>query len=145
MMRRTLLFLLFLLSILPATAQISSMPFSKVEIRIDTLTFDSKNNLVTVNKEPRLFFKYRDEEEVCEVRLYASDLSSLSNLKLVPSADFEMLDSMVRFNDEFIQFRVRFLHLSASDYLNFTFSFLPVSKSLMDTSDDCCASFTLDT
>ena len=106
MKKNVFLFLLILASV-QVSAQVTTMPFSKVVLRIDTMTFDSKSNLVTVNKEQRLYFMYDQEEQVCEVRLFVDDPGAVQNLKLLPSADYEMLDSLVRFND-FIQFRVKF-------------------------------------
>ncbi len=128
MMKKPGIAILLCLITFQAIAQLSNMPLTRVEIRVDTLTFDSQKNLVTVNKEPRLYFKYRQEDQVCEVRLFGSDSSVLKSLHLVPSADFELLDSLVLIDHDFIQFRVRFVHLSASDYLNFTFNYQPKGK-----------------
>ena len=69
-----ILFLILLCS-LHAAAQISTMPFSKVELRLDTMIFDSRKNLVILNKEPYLYFNYQTEQQDCEVRLYAGDLT----------------------------------------------------------------------
>lgn len=130
---RTGILISILLYAFQAAAQISSMPFNKVELRVDTLIFDTNKNLVTVNKEQKLYFKYSSEEQDCQVRLYSADFSRMRNLKLMPSADFELLDSLAGFEREYIQFTVRFLNLSSSDFLNFIFTYLPIGKDTVST------------
>ena len=130
---RTGILISILLYAFQAAAQISSMPFNKVELRVDTLIFDTNKNLVTVNKEQKLYFKYSSEEQDCQVRLYSADFSKMRNLKLMPSADFELLDSLAGFEREYIQFTVRFLNLSSSDFLNFIFTYLPIGKDTVST------------
>jgi hypothetical protein len=110
------------------SAQIRDMPFSRVEIRIDTMVFNSVHHLVTINQEQRLYFEYRSEEQVCEIRLFPDRPGELNELQLLPSRDFELLDSLMIFNDQYIRFRVRFLNLSNSDFLHFAFSYVAPGK-----------------
>jgi hypothetical protein len=127
MFRKWIVFVLILKGIV-SYAQLQTMPFSKVEIKSDTLTFSSQKDIVIVNKEPRMYFQYSSEDQVCEIRLYPEDPANLKDLKLLTSSDFELLDSMINFNNEYIHLRVKFTSLSSTDFLNFMFSYIPAGK-----------------
>ena len=127
-MLRTTILLPLLLIAFGSSAQFQSIPFSKVEIKSDTFTFSSRKNVVTINKETRLYFNYSSEEEVCEIRLYPEDPAGLKGLKLLPSVDFELLDSMINLNNEFIRLKVKFVNLSSTNFLDLIFSYIPAGK-----------------
>ncbi|HLF35985.1 MAG TPA: hypothetical protein VI583_17210 [Cyclobacteriaceae bacterium] len=109
-------------------SQLQDLPFSNVELRVDTFVFASRKNLATIGGETRLYFKYQTEVQECDVRLYTSNPETFESLELLPSADFEVIDSILIFNDEYITFKVRFLSLSRSDFLSFKFSHIPPGR-----------------
>jgi hypothetical protein len=70
--------------------------------------------------EDHLFFEYNEEMPAAQVTLKLSDQSEGYAIQLLPSSDYEVLDSLVRFG-EMARFKVRFKGLSGSDFLRFSF------------------------
>ncbi len=103
-------------------SQIPSTIFSKVEVRMDTMMFNTRDNLTVYNGENHLYFHFNEENPVCEVRVYPYRDDLFSRLSLVKSNDYTVLDSMVNINDEYYRFKIRFRNLYNADFLNFTFS-----------------------
>ncbi len=103
-------------------SQIPSTIFSNVEVRMDTMMFNTRDNLAVYNGQNHLYFHFKEENPICEVRVYPYRDDLFSRLKLVKSNDFTVLDSMVNFNDEYYRFKIRFRNLYNADFLNFTFA-----------------------
>lgn len=112
---------MFLLISYVSFAQLPSEIFDKVEIRIDTLVFNSSLHTIMYNGERHLYFEFTDNDPVCEVRIIPRDISITPDLKLIRSSDFDVLDSLINFNDQYLRFRVRFRDLANSSFLRFTF------------------------
>lgn len=94
--------------------------FRLVELRVDTLVFNSNENTIRQNDENNLYFLYDDEDEICEVRLYPKYNVEISSLNLIRSADFDLIDSIVNINNNYYQFKVRFMNLTKSQFLKFS-------------------------
>jgi len=113
--------LLFMTACLTAQVPGESI-FRNVEIHIDSLVFSINRNTVNFNNEKNLYFTYDDENEVAEVVLFPKKNSSFQNLILVPSGDFEMVDSLM-FYDETWRCKIRFRNLTRSQFLKLQFRF----------------------
>lgn len=113
---------LFILLASVSFSQIPSTIFSKVEVRMDTMMFNTRDNLAVFNGENHLYLHFNEENPVCEVRVYPYRDDLFSRLMLVKSNDYTVLDSMVNINDEYYRFKVRFRNLYNTDFLNFTFA-----------------------
>jgi len=113
---------LFILLASVSFSQIPSTIFSKVEVRMDTMMFNTRDNLAVYNGENHLYLHFNEENPVCEVRVYPYRDDLFSRLMLVKSNDYTVLDSMVNINDEYYRFKVRFRNLYNTDFLNFTFA-----------------------
>ena len=113
---KLILSLLFLFSVRLYAQGGAENLFRAIEIHIDTLTFTSNRHVVNYNGEQCLYFIYNDENEVAEFALYP--LSSLRNehLSLLPSGDYEMIDSLQYYNNAW-RFKIRFLGLTRSQFL----------------------------
>ena len=102
-------------------------PFQEVALKIDTSIFTWSKNTVSINEVQQLYFQYEDVDAVVEVELYPHAPASIKQIDLMPSADFTLVDSMLRIENHF-RFKVRFSQLTRSDFLQFTFSVVPVGR-----------------
>lgn len=114
------LFLMF--PVLALQAQLPSEIFDRIEIKIDTLTFNSDDNLIRYQGENNLYFQFEENDPTCEVRLFPYDFKIADSLELIQSKDYDTIDSLINFNNQYLRFRVKFRNLSTVDFLNFTFS-----------------------
>ncbi len=80
-----------------------------------------KNTIKFQGKE-YLAFEYKDEEEVCEVRLYPNEFSRIDSITLLHSGDFDIIDSLISINGEFFRFKTAFRDLNTSNFLKYTFA-----------------------
>ncbi|MBK0402113.1 hypothetical protein I5M27_03900 [Adhaeribacter sp. BT258] len=118
-------FVLSLLALLwlavPAFAQPPVTPsFKEITLKVDTSAYPFSQYTLTFQGEEHLAFLYTRENQVAEVTL-TPVAPNIQSVKLAPSADFTLLDSIVNVNNEYFKFRVRFKNLTASQFLNFTF------------------------
>ncbi len=91
----------------------------EVEVRIDTSVFRlSKNSWQDDAGTRKLIFVYENENEVAEVLLKLNGLPAGGQITLLPSGDFEILDSLYLQGDQH-KFKVRFLNLTQSEFLKF--------------------------
>lgn len=119
---RQLFLLLILFISLPGNAQDISRIFSDVVLRIDTNEFSLANDQVIYQDKSQLAFQFIDQDPVCELSMHAAPGFSFEGLSLVPSGDFELIDSLLKINTETIRFKVRFNDLVNTNYLKFTFT-----------------------
>ncbi|MBN2275749.1 MAG: hypothetical protein JXK95_15575 [Bacteroidales bacterium] len=95
--------------------------FREVEIRIDTSVFSFSKNAVSDDEgNEALAFIYENEDEVAEVSLIPNGPFSPEQIILLPSGDFDILDSLYRVDDQY-KFKVRFRDLTNSGFLKFIF------------------------
>ena len=102
--------------------------FSDIELNIDTNTFFLSEDTVHYKKKKRVFFYFDHNAEVCEVIMTPHDTINIDSIKLLPSGDYDIIDSILFVNDEHYRFKVRFNDLLETDFLKFPF--------LLRTSDD---------
>lgn len=119
-----LLFLLF--GIADISGQVSHLqgivPFSDVKIRVDTLQYAFSKDAIKFRNEHHLPFAYTNEETVAEIRLFVTSesLNTLTQIKILPSADFDQLDSLSYISDGYFRTRLRFKSISDTDFLHLT-------------------------
>jgi hypothetical protein len=97
--------------------------FREVILKTDTLSFSLSKDVIVVQGERQLAFQYFREDEVCEVRLYPHSFENLGKPSLMPSGDYDIIDSIANINQEYFRFKVRFNGLTKTQFLNFNFSF----------------------
>ncbi|MEQ8533749.1 MAG: hypothetical protein RIB86_17985 [Imperialibacter sp.] len=121
----TVVFFLFV-SISSALAQGQSDPrslsyyFSDVEMHVDTMVYSWKKNSQIIQNRRQLPFAYDEENEVAEFYLRFSQIGDSNNLRLAPSKDYELIDSLLVYPG-YARFKVRFRGLTESNFLKFTF------------------------
>jgi hypothetical protein len=104
----------------PASAQVF---FKEIVLKTDTLSFYLSKDQITVQGERHLAFQYFREDEVCEVRLYPHSFDNPGKPSLLPSGDYDIIDSVSNINQEYYRLKVRFNALTKSQFLSFNFSF----------------------
>jgi hypothetical protein len=95
--------------------------FRDAEIRIDTNVYNLTRNNLKFKAEEYLSFEFNDESSVCEVILYPYNAETIDSLVLLESGDWDLIDSLINFNNEYYRFKVEFPDLSASGFPGFTF------------------------
>ncbi len=113
-----------LFAVLPAFSGFAQQVFAPsvfrdVILKIDTSNYLLSTHSVIFNGEPQLAFPYSRESLVTEVILLPE--TKLQEIRLAPSADFSLIDSIVLVNQEYYKLKVRFKNLNAAQFLNFTF------------------------
>ena len=87
---------------------------SKLELKVDTLTFIWPDHKIVHNHQEVLPFSYRDEEEVCEIRVQTTTGSP--EIELIPAAEYELIDSMIQ-REQVYRFKIRFLIIVENNYI----------------------------
>jgi hypothetical protein len=95
--------------------------FREAEIRIDTSTYYLTKNNLRFQTTEYLYFEVKDDPAVCEVILFPNNTGKIDSLELLQSGDWELIDSLINFNNEYWRFKVEFTNLAASVFPVFTF------------------------
>lgn len=95
--------------------------FRETEIKIDTSTYYLTRNSVRFQTAEYLYFEFTDDPAVCEVILYPYNTGTIDSLLLLKSGDWDLIDSLINFNNEYYRFKVEFTNLAASAFPVFTF------------------------
>ncbi|MCB9013628.1 MAG: hypothetical protein H6539_06270 [Bacteroidales bacterium] len=103
--------------------------FKDVILHLDTLSFSMQKNSILSGNEKKLYFEYNSSSEVCEVNLLLSEPSKKGILNLLPSGDFDVIDSLLRTAEGEYQFKVQFHDLSKTEFLKFRFTWNTLSDS----------------
>ncbi len=88
-----------------------------VALTLDTTRYDRQ---LAVAGEPRLYFYYRADDQAAELR--ATPVGSLKRLRLLPSPDFKLQDSLVRGADGSFRATLRFRNLTATPFVRLVFA-----------------------
>ncbi|HLO59856.1 MAG TPA: hypothetical protein VK179_14005 [Bacteroidales bacterium] len=123
--RSLLILTLFIPSLINAQTESPSI-FSTIEIRTDSGVYNSNKNSLMSGGEKLLYFFYREENEIAEITLTPKE--PMTQLHLIPSGDYEIIDSLLLFNNAWHS-KVRFKNLTQSRFLK-----LQVSYSTAETS-----------
>lgn len=102
-----------------STAHAQSIsPFREVELRVDTSIYSWTEDFIVENDQKKLAFRFTEVQPVVEMRIYVSEM--VPGLRLVPSADFRLVDSLLWFGDHY-RFKIQFNNLIETRFpaLNF--------------------------
>jgi hypothetical protein len=116
MNRRFFLALPLLLTSLFIQSQTSY--FDKIELLSDTSTYSSKTDYVVVNGIKKIYFYYSSNNSELEVRAYPKHKTS--RIELIPSRDFEVIDTLLKINN-YLRFKLKFRNLTQSEMLRLSF------------------------
>lgn len=129
-LRAILLFAVLFNALMPLKAQ-NFRPFSdfqKLSLYIDTLVFDTRENIMMFNRRQHLAFEYFSNEQVVRAELHLTGAEK-KRIKLLANGDFDIIDSLQWVNNAYYRFRVRFKSISDAEFLNFTFEFADSTQS----------------
>ncbi len=104
--------------------------FSDIQLRIDTMEYHFIHNSLQVNNQKSLVFKYDADESVSEILLFPHKGAGIRKLRILESADFHIVDSLVNMNQEYYRFKVKFKNLTLSQFLQFTLGIKETADSL---------------
>lgn len=96
--------------------------FKEVVLRIDTLSFSLEEQGMQLGGDLHLPFEYSREENAVELRLTPRNPGYFENrtLRVLPSGDYDILDSVAFVNDEYFRLRVRYNNLSRTELTGLT-------------------------
>ncbi|TAE00944.1 MAG: hypothetical protein EAZ97_04420 [Bacteroidetes bacterium] len=117
------IFLLAVLTIIFAQnifAQRAEDWLKDLELKIDTSVFSWKKDQIRYQNNRFLAFSYQKEEEIVEIRIFTR-FSNIQKISLQPSADYEILDSLIFLEEEYFKTRIKFKNLTKSQFLTFIF------------------------
>jgi hypothetical protein len=89
--------------------------FSEVEIRIDTTVYSYSKSRIKIAGETFIPFEFTKNDPVVELRLYKK-ANSPAAIKLLPSSDYVIQDSLQIINGQYFRARVKFNDLTATDF-----------------------------
>jgi hypothetical protein len=95
--------------------------FRDAVIRIDTSNYYLTKNNLRFQSAEYLYFEFKEEPSVCEIILYPNNAETFDSLVLLESGDYDLIDSLINYNNEFYRFKVEFPNLSTSNFLGFAF------------------------
>jgi hypothetical protein len=130
----TFLFIIFSSSFTLGQGQVGNVlntppAFEEIILKVDTSVYTLKLNSLNTGGLQHIAFKYTHENPVVEVNLIPTGRKSFHSLVVYPSADFNLLDSLINMNNEYYKFKVRFNNISRTNFLTFTFSIKEQEKS----------------
>lgn len=103
--------------------------FKNVILKMDTLEFSLQKNSIVSGNERKIYFEYHTSDEVCEVSIFPAGEIKPEMVELIPSGDFEIIDSLVKISNEEMKFKIRFKDLTTTDFLKFRFRIHAASDS----------------
>jgi len=119
--------LVLLFSLCVFTVKAQSQEFKPSFPQLDSLVLQSNSSFFStgkhvryVNRKPHLVFEYFSNEQEVRGELYLKP-DSLNSYQLVPSADFDISDSLKFLANGLFRFQVKFKNISDAAYPTFTF------------------------
>lgn len=97
----------------------NNFAFKEIVLRIDTASYTWSANAINHQEGKYLSFQYEKNNPICEIELYPIYPQQLSSIHLLPSSDYELLDSVTKVGQEYFRFKVRFQNLDESSFVSF--------------------------
>ncbi len=85
--------------------------FKSISLRTDTLSYNTDSHYIKYQDAYHLFFKGISSSQVVEVRLFPVHNANIKNLNLLPSRDFEIIDSVAYVNDSHYRAKIEYHNL----------------------------------
>ncbi|MCS7004659.1 MAG: hypothetical protein NZM38_04970 [Cytophagales bacterium] len=100
---------------------IPANPIKDIILKIDTLAFSYQEDTIHYLGSSHLPLRYEKDDEICELNIFLQPSINLDKLELLPSVDFEMIDSLIQFNYDFYRTRLKFHQLTNSKFISLIF------------------------
>ncbi|MEZ5039005.1 MAG: hypothetical protein R2828_03910 [Saprospiraceae bacterium] len=95
--------------------------FEEIILSIDTSRFKWSKDKINWQGDPHLLFEYTSDRSVVELRLYPSGIFPIDSIFLLPSNDFQVIDSIRWVSQSNFRLKVAFLSLSTTNFLSLNF------------------------
>lgn len=102
--------------------------FHEIQLRVDNNHYSSRTNLLKTDYK-ELYFYYTDNNETVEIQLILKN--TYSDLKLIPSRDFEIVDTLIKIG-KIYKTKLKFYDLTSVEYLKLVFSAVKDSKEYIE-------------
>lgn len=89
-----------------------------LSLTLDTTSYRLTRHMLPVADEPRLYFYYHADDQTAELRAYPR---RPGRLRLRPSADFQLTDSLTAGSDGTYRATLRFRHLTGAPFVRLSF------------------------
>jgi hypothetical protein len=98
--------------------------FSKIVFKIDTSEYVYPNDTLLQDNERFLYFEYTDNQSVAQIELFPSSFGqdNIKQVSIKPSGDYEVIDTLLFWNEKCYRYKVRFQNISLSEFLKFTYT-----------------------
>lgn len=108
--------------------------FNEVSLLLNQRIYEWSSDTMIINGEEYLAFEYQVPNEVVELRFYLKDsiLSTYEQFHMVPSFNYELVDSLMYINNSHYRCRVRFRNLNNQYFPAFTFQLSSAMDSIAD-------------
>ncbi len=101
-----------------------SFDFDDIAFRVNNINYYYLHDGLDYKDETFLFFRVTHDRPIAEVRIYPEKESlPINDLRIIPSADFDIMDSLVFLNNEYHRTRIRFNDLKHVEYPSLIVSF----------------------
>ncbi len=101
-----------------------SFGFDDIAFRVNNIDYYYLRDGLEYKDEDFLFFRVTHNRPIAEVRIYPEKEGlPFKDLRIIPSADFEVIDSLVFLNNEYHRTRIRFNDLRQIEYPSLILSF----------------------
>ncbi len=88
--------------------------FSRIELRIDTLVYNSDEHRLRVGGRDYLQFDYQSEELIAELLIYPRKPWEIESMNLLSSPDYKIFDTLLLVGESHYRARIQFDRLSQS-------------------------------
>jgi len=97
--------------------------FKDIQIRIDSNNYFLSMDAIPFQGSSHLAFQYNRPEQIAIINIYPNNdiRDQIEELRLMPSGDYDMIDSMYLFDNSFYQIKLKFTNLNESKFLKFVF------------------------
>ncbi len=97
---------------------------AEVSLRIENIDYNYRQDGLRYNNDLHLFFRVSAANPVAELRVYPRrEGEAIHGLQLLPSSDFDLLDSLVFINHEHYRARIRFKDLKETSFPSLIFRY----------------------
>ncbi len=101
-----------------------SRAISDVALRIENIDYYYRRDGLSYNDQPHLFFRITTPNPVAEIRIFpAQSGTPIEALRLLPSSDFEVVDSLVFVGNDHYRARIRFIDLMETSFPSLILSY----------------------
>jgi len=117
--KKCLVFFALIYLVTVAISAQQSLYLEEVSLSIDTSTYRWTEHRVEVQEEERLYFYYQEENPVVEMRFYPGSYPLIDSMKLLPSGNYTVVDSLLKIEGAF-RLRLKLKNLTETNFLAIT-------------------------